>query len=106
MIKPTGEVTFHKFDLKPLWQQQNTSLETVAESILQTNQAQWNKPLKQLHQILIQPIASELPKDDSDRVIFIPQQSLFRVPFPALQDDKGKYLSRILIKPKPCVRQC
>ncbi|MBW4475404.1 MAG: CHAT domain-containing protein [Tolypothrix brevis GSE-NOS-MK-07-07A] len=92
VIKPTGEVTFRKLDLKPLWQQQNTSLETVVESILQTSPSQWNKPLKQLHQILIQPIASELPKDPSDRVIFIPQQSLFRVPFPALQDEKGKYL--------------
>ncbi|NEU76423.1 CHAT domain-containing protein [Hassallia byssoidea VB512170] len=92
VIKPTGEVTFRKFDLKPLWQQQNTSLETVVDSIRKTSPVEWNKPLKQLHQILIKPIASELPKDDSDRVIFIPQQSLFRVPFPGLQDDKGKYL--------------
>ncbi len=92
VIKPTGEVTFRKLDLKPLWQQQNTSLKTVVESILQTSPSQWNKPLKQLHQILIKPIASELPKDPNARVIFIPQQSLFRVPFPALQDDKGKYL--------------
>ncbi len=92
VIKPTGEVTFRKLDLKPLWQQQNTSLETVVESIRKTSPVEWNKPLKQLHQILIKPIASELPKDDSDRVIFIPQQSLFRVPFPALQDEKGKYL--------------
>jgi CHAT domain-containing protein len=92
VIKPTGEVTFRKLDLKPLWQQQNTSLETVVESILQTSPVEWNKPLKQLHQILIKPIDAELPKDPSDRVIFIPQQSLFRVPFPALQDEKGKYL--------------
>jgi CHAT domain-containing protein len=92
IIKPTGEVTFRKLDLKPLWQQQNTSLETVVESIRKTSPVEWNKPLKQLHQILIKPIASELPKDDSDRVIFIAQESLFRVPFPALQDDKGKYL--------------
>jgi CHAT domain-containing protein len=92
VIKPTGEVTFRKLDLKPLWQQQNTSLKTVVESIQQTSPVEWNKPLKQLHQILIKPIASELPKDPNARVIFIPQQSLFRVPFPALQDDKGKYL--------------
>ncbi len=92
VIKPTGEVKFHTVDLKPLWQQQNTSLETVVESIRKTSPVEWNKPLKQLHQIIIKPIASELPKDPSDRVIFIPQQSLFRVPFPALQDDKGKYL--------------
>ncbi|MGI2901760.1 CHAT domain-containing protein [Tolypothrix sp. VBCCA 56010] len=92
VIKPTGEVKFHPVDLKPLWQQQNTSLETVVDSIRKTSPVEWNKPLKQLHQILIKPIASELPKDPNAHVIFIPQQSLFRVPFPALQDDKGKYL--------------
>nr|WP_089126292.1 CHAT domain-containing tetratricopeptide repeat protein [Tolypothrix sp. NIES-4075] len=92
VIKPTGEVKFHPVDLKPLWQQQNTSLETVVDSIRKTSPVEWNKPLKQLHQILIKPIAAELPKDPNAHVIFIPQQSLFRVPFPGLQDDKGKYL--------------
>jgi CHAT domain-containing protein len=33
-----------------------------------------------------------LPKDPSARVIFIPQESLFLVPFPALRDGDGKYL--------------
>ncbi|MBD2184547.1 tetratricopeptide repeat protein [Planktothrix sp. FACHB-1355] len=48
--------------------------------------------LQQLHQILIEPIADLLPKNPSDRVIFIPQGELFLVPFPALQDKDGKYL--------------
>jgi CHAT domain-containing protein len=33
-----------------------------------------------------------LPKNPSDRVIFIPQSSLFLAPFPALRDEKGEYL--------------
>ncbi|OCR01450.1 hypothetical protein BCD67_21825 [Oscillatoriales cyanobacterium USR001] len=48
--------------------------------------------LQQLHQILIEPIADLLPKNASDRVIFVPQDELFLVPFAALQDKEGKYL--------------
>ncbi len=48
--------------------------------------------LKRLHELLIEPIADILPKNPSDRVTFIPQESLFLVPFPALQDQDGKYL--------------
>ncbi|HBB31627.1 MAG TPA: hypothetical protein DDZ80_15850 [Cyanobacteria bacterium UBA8803] len=48
--------------------------------------------LKQLHKILIDPIADLLPTEPNARVIFIPQSSLFLVPFPALQDADGNYL--------------
>ena len=48
--------------------------------------------LKHLHELLINPIADLLPSKENDRVIFIPQSSLFLVPFPALQDEQGKYL--------------
>ncbi|MEP0821063.1 MULTISPECIES: CHAT domain-containing protein [Trichocoleus] len=48
--------------------------------------------LPTLHQLLIDPIASLLPKDPNAYVIFIPQGSLFQVPFPALQDANGTYL--------------
>jgi CHAT domain-containing protein len=51
-----------------------------------------NPHLQKLHQLLIDPIADLLPSDPNDRVIFIPQDSLFSVPFPALQDANGKYL--------------
>jgi filamentous hemagglutinin family protein len=51
-----------------------------------------NPALQRLHQVLIQPIADLLPSDPNARVVFIPQESLFLVPFPALQDASGKYL--------------
>ena len=50
------------------------------------------KRLRQLHQLLIQPIADLLPKNENDRVIFIPHEQLFLVPFPALQNEAGNYL--------------
>jgi CHAT domain-containing protein/Flp pilus assembly protein TadD len=48
--------------------------------------------LQQLYQLLIEPIADLLPTNPEDRVIFIPHQSLFLVPFAALQDAAGIYL--------------
>ncbi|MEM9216636.1 MAG: CHAT domain-containing protein [Cyanobacteria bacterium P01_F01_bin.150] len=54
--------------------------------------AQTSDKLKELHQLLIDPIADLLPTDPDAKVAFIPQGSLFHVPFPALQDDDGTYL--------------
>ncbi len=112
VIKPIGEIVLSIVNLEPLWQQQNTSL---PELVLQARQSLGvkekvrgatptttqktsqsiryiNEPLRQLHQYLIEPIASLLPTDPNAHVIFIPQGSLFLVPFPALQDKEGKFL--------------
>ena len=48
--------------------------------------------LRQLHQLLIEPIADLLPTNESDRIVFIPQGGLFLVPFAALQEANGDYL--------------
>jgi len=115
VIKPTGEVTFRKADLKPLWQQQNTSLAELVtnsrEAIGVRNRselasivvelspeaqkrqlAQQRQKLQQLHQLLIEPIANLLPTDPQARVIFIPQHELLLVPFPALVNASGQYI--------------
>ena len=101
VIQPTGEITFRQVDLKPLWQN-NASLASLIivnqESLDIRNRSSLGsiKPpnfnLRMLHQLLIDPIASLLPKDPNAHVIFIPQGSLFQVPFPALQDANGTYL--------------
>ncbi len=98
VVKPTGEVILRRVNLKSLGQQ-NTSLTKIvtktrnaldpAEDYSINTQSQG---LKQLHKLLIEPIAEYLPKDPNERVIFIPHEALFFVPFPALQDKKGKYL--------------
>lgn len=51
-----------------------------------------SRRLQRLHQLLIDPIADLLPTDPEQRVIFIPQGSLFLVPFTALQDENLSYL--------------
>ncbi|HEY9650858.1 MAG TPA: CHAT domain-containing tetratricopeptide repeat protein, partial [Coleofasciculaceae cyanobacterium] len=116
VVKPTGEVAFRKTDLKPLWQQQNLSLEDLVinsrESlgvlgrgltvVQRVNDVTQRQRLPQLYQLLIQPIADLLPNNPESRVIFIPQGSLFLVPFAVLQDETGKYLIEkhtVLISP-------
>ncbi|MCA1991151.1 MAG: CHAT domain-containing protein, partial [Coleofasciculus sp. S288] len=48
--------------------------------------------LTELHELLIAPISDLLPTNPQAPVVFVPQQELFLVPFPALQDREGKYL--------------
>ena len=101
VIQPTGEITFRQVDLKPLWQKYKASLADLIignQKFLAVRsrgsspalQPQPNLPT--LHQLLIDPIASLLPKDPNAHVIFIPQGSLFQVPFPALLDANDTYL--------------
>ena len=106
IIKPTGEVTFRRADLKPLWQQQSTTLEGLVSdsrksigargrglgAVARVDEASQTNRLQQLHQLLIDPIADLLPTDPNARVVFIPQNTLFLVPFPALVNASGKYL--------------
>jgi len=103
IIQPTGKVVFKGVDLKPL----KTSLKDLVTSsresigsrgrggievVALVDEPNQLKRLQKLHQILIAPIAEFLPKDPEQQVIFIPQDELFLVPFPALQDANGKYL--------------
>ena len=107
VVQPNGKVTFRQVDLKSL-QQQKITLEqlTNASRCLMPNRrncldieptiAKFTKgeypALKELYQIAIAPIADLLPQNPDDYVIFIPQDSLFRVPFAALQSPDGKFL--------------
>ena len=102
VVKPTGEIAFKQQDLKLLNKSLpdfvNQSRQAIGvrspsiETVLTPDSAETKIRLKQLHQLLIKPIADLLPIKESDKVIFIPQSSLFLVPFPALQDENGKYL--------------
>ena len=111
VIKPTGEITFRKVDLKPLWQKENTTLSELVSTTRKSlgvsddersifdvkvknpvNEKIQRESLQKLHQLLIKPIADLLPTDPNQRVTFVPQEDLFLVPFPALMDSKGEYL--------------
>lgn len=116
VVQPTGKVEFRRVNLKPLWEKGGTFTDAVRISrclifnptadcgpltqairqLKRTNnqiKSRKSQDYRQiLHQFLIQPIANLLPTDPNAHVIFIPQESLFSVSFPALQDKDGKYL--------------
>jgi len=112
VVQPTGKVAFRRVELQEMREQQNTTLASLVASSRetmgvsgrgfvnlvprpenqQTEEVSQTEQLQLLHKILIEPIADFLPTDPNDHVIFIPQESLFLIPFPALQDASGKYL--------------
>ena len=105
VIKPTGKIAFKQVNLDQkqslLAEQVQLARESIGASgrglaaVARTqpdSRSLNNESLKQLHQLLIAPIADQLPTDPNDRITFIPQDTLFLVPFVALQDSAGKYL--------------
>ncbi|MEA5534292.1 CHAT domain-containing protein [Crocosphaera sp. XPORK-15E] len=63
------------------------------EQYLQDSSCYDNKNcLYQLYQVLIEPIAEFLPTDPENKVVFIPQGNIYKVPFAALMNANGKYL--------------
>ncbi|MEA5462363.1 CHAT domain-containing tetratricopeptide repeat protein [Leptothoe sp. PORK10 BA2] len=47
---------------------------------------------RDLYKLLIEPIDDLLPNDPTTRIVFVPQEQLFLVPFPALQAEDNSYL--------------
>ncbi len=105
VIQPDGQITFRQIDLEnlqtPLKDLVSISRDAIGVrsridrslvAVPVSNPEQQKQALQQLHKILIEPIADLLPKDPNQRVAFMPQDSLFLVPFAALQDKDGKYL--------------
>lgn len=108
VVKPDGDVKFHSqpidtqsFQLKDLVRQMRNSLgrrqllSRGSISVEPTKPLETSEKLKELHQLLIEPIKALLPEDPEQKVIFIPQEELFLVPFSALmyeEDGNEKYL--------------
>jgi CHAT domain-containing protein len=98
VIKPTGKISFHQTKLPP-----KTTLKDLVVATrdgIGANRGARTKDdtpnptggdLKQLHQLLIAPIVKDLPTNPEERVIILPQNELFLVPFAALQDAQDKY---------------
>ncbi len=122
VIKPTGEISFRSTllgrdqSLSGLvatsrteigargWGAHKTTRQ-VPPAIASPSPLDTSDPLTQLYQLLIAPIATELPQDPSQSVIFLPQGELFMVPFAALLDAEGQYLiERHTISTAPSVQ--
>ncbi len=113
VVQPNGKITMRDVDLRSKRKTQGTLEQTIniarclspacpslAEQLKlpETPQPE-NLPasltypaLPELYKTLIEPIADLLPNNPNDRIIIIPQEQLFLVPFAALPDRNGKYL--------------
>ncbi|MBE9137733.1 CHAT domain-containing protein [Nodosilinea sp. LEGE 07088] len=115
VVQPSGDIAFRIVELQssddsgvavdpiatlegPLYRQagnESELTELVADSRAGVRESRAEPPtaqLQALHRVLIDPIAEFLPTDPEAKVVFIPQGSLFLVPFSALQDENGTYL--------------
>ncbi|MCW6037246.1 CHAT domain-containing protein [Spirulina subsalsa FACHB-351] len=99
VITPEGKITFRQSRLdqvlSPAGQGQVPLTRFVEQSrniLLSQRKQQSEQRLTDLYQLLIEPIADLLPTDPEKKVIFVPQGSLFLVPFPALRDEQNQYL--------------
>ena len=102
VIHPTGKVYFQRVDTSFLksrgitlrdlikFSRESTGVEGI-NTTLENSQILPGEveSLKQLYDILIEPIASFLLKEKTAKVVFIPQGSLFFTPFSALPDANG-----------------
>jgi len=110
VISPTGEINFRDLDLRT-WEIANgkSLIETIRklqERLTRiTGTTRGANPravmpeiddspeeLQPLYQLLIKPIEQFLPKDPEAKVVFVPHDALFLVPFAALRDSSKKYL--------------
>ncbi|MDA0673428.1 MAG: CHAT domain-containing tetratricopeptide repeat protein, partial [Cyanobacteria bacterium] len=101
VVQPTGDITFRQRDLAatdvPLDTLVNQTRGEVGAGlrglgIAISTPGDSPRSYRALHDQLIAPIADLLPTDPTARVVFIPQDELFQVPFAALQRPDGSYL--------------
>ncbi|NEQ64865.1 MAG: CHAT domain-containing protein, partial [Symploca sp. SIO2D2] len=100
VIQPDGEITFRSTilpedaHLQKLVASSRLSIGVKARGSSKSDSPETNSTnsWQELHQLLIEPIAGILPQNEEERIIFIPHQELFLVPFTALQDNNNKYL--------------
>ncbi|NEQ44834.1 MAG: CHAT domain-containing protein [Leptolyngbya sp. SIOISBB] len=103
VIAPDGAVTFEEISLAGVDLSLNDQVQqsrsaigaygrTRGIGVVQADSAPSTSYLNELHERLIAPIADALPDDPDDLVVLVPHESLFYLPFAALQDADGNYL--------------
>ncbi len=119
VVNPQGKINFRALDLATIKKQFRTSIASVSNDSRDAasggldlrkprlqdyvvsyrgdntetleNRRKLSFP-RDAYRLLIEPIKDLLPEDPEELVVFIPQESLFLVPFPALQNSQGEFL--------------
>ncbi|MEO1673035.1 MAG: CHAT domain-containing protein, partial [Cyanobacteria bacterium J06631_2] len=120
VVNAEGKINFRQLDLIEIKQKFRTSVASVSRNSLQAaaggldlrnprlqdyivsfrgdlraKSENYRRKLgfpRDAYKMLITPIKDLLPQDPEELVVFIPQGSLFLVPFPALQNSAGEFL--------------
>ena len=120
VVNPQGKIDFRALDLTIIKQQFRTSIASVSSDSREAvsggldlrkprlqdyvvsyrgdSRAQALENRRKLsfpqdaYKLLIEPIKELLPQNPEELVVFIPQESLFLIPFPALQNSQGEFL--------------
>jgi len=101
VIKPTGEIEFRVSELQPSDSSLSEMVQLARDSLgvrgrglfgIVPRRERQEQPLRRLYELLVLKIDDLLPKEPNASIIFVPQGSLFLVPFPALQDSEKRYL--------------
>jgi len=120
VVNSKGDINFRQLDLKTIKQEFRTSVASLSNDARKaaaggldlrkprlqdyvvsfrgdvradslSNRHKLSFP-RDAYKLLIEPIKELLPVDPEKLVVFVPQGSLFLVPFPALQNSEGEFL--------------
>ncbi len=93
IIHPSGAIDFRQQDFGANGFQLAAMVKDVRNSITSSNDKAARTRLSQrAYQLFISPIENILPSDPKATVLFVPQDTLYLLPFAALQDASGHYL--------------
>jgi CHAT domain-containing protein len=93
VIHPSGKIDFRQTSFGPAGLQLAALVKDVRNSITGSHDTgARTKALQRAYQAFIQPIEGLLPADPQAPILFVPQDTLYLLPFAALEDAKGKYL--------------
>ncbi len=101
VVQPGGRTTFHESPLSPHGPSLTEMVDGARHSVGAFGRGISVDPepsepktghLQNLYTLLIAPITPDLPREPERVVTFVPQDSLYMVPFAALEDNNGHYL--------------
>jgi CHAT domain-containing protein len=92
VVRPSGAIDFRQANFGATGLPIAAMVKDVRNAITSNGNAVQEKLLQRAYQLLIAPIEGLLPADPQARILFIPQDTLYLLPFSALQDSTGKYL--------------
>ncbi|NEO26780.1 MAG: CHAT domain-containing protein, partial [Kamptonema sp. SIO4C4] len=93
VVQPNGYIHFHATNLHQQgFDDFNNMIRTHRQALFSRNPQRRNQALQELYNLLIAPIAPQLPTDANSPVILVPQGLLFLLPFPAFITPAGDSL--------------